>query len=59
MKIKFELEEKELEIINDNLRSIEVDLHTILLKEVPEDLKEYVKSALRSLNNIIDITDTN
>lgn len=59
MKIKFELEEKELEIINDNLRSIEVDLHTVLLKEVPEDLKEYVKSALRSLNNIIDITDIN
>lgn len=59
MKIKFELEEKELKIINDNLRSIEVDLHTVLLKEVPEDLKEYVKSALRSLNNIIDITDIN
>lgn len=58
MKIKVELEEKELEYINESLRYIETELSSILLDEsLSNNTKESIFGAMSCLRDIRRITD--
>lgn len=57
MKIKAELELKELETINDSLRSAEVELHSVLSRGIDDKFQQNILSALININTLLDITN--